>query len=295
MKAADAIASGNLGEWGNEFAWPADKMAKGDWRPAAFYNPDLLNVLLKLENELLVKLGDIAEVEPAGRRVHDAFNRKISNDNEAKPVLWDHKTELRVTMAAQPDTQASPNDGKRDYAIDTIWPKAGRLLIASKIRTNTVRTVGVLLQKPALGGAFVPVRLKTTDDEKNRLYEKALCVWFNSTPFFICLLGSRSKNLSYSAYSLEDLRAMPAPQPEDMLHLAKVYDENQDKILKPWPEMDSCKVKKIIDDAVAPVIGVDTTTIKTWREWVAKEPTVSNKRDKFVNPQDDVSGRSEHA
>ena len=53
----------------------------------------------------------------------------------------------------------------------------------------------------------------------------------------------------------------------------------------PWPEMDSCEVRKIIDDAVAPIIGVDTTTIMDWRKLVATEPTVSNKRDS-IKPQD---------
>ena len=106
-------------------------------------------------------------------------------------------------MAAEPDTIASPKLKKRDYALDILWPKAGRLLIAGKINTNAIRTTSVLLDEPALGSAFVPVRLKTKDESEVRSLEKALCVWFTSTPFIICLLGARSKKLTYPNYSLE--------------------------------------------------------------------------------------------
>ena len=283
LKAADAIASGNLGEWGNEMTWSAEKMAKGDWRPTAFYNRDLLDVLISLESNLLVRLGKIAEVEPGGQRIRDAFDRSVSGDSDAKTILWDHKSELRTTMATEPDTIASPKDGRRDYVNNTLWPKAGRLLIAGKININVVRTTGVILDKPALGSMFIPVRPKASDEEIMRSYEKILCVWFNSTPFIICLLGARSKNLLYTAFSLDTLRSLPIPKPLDlMMHLTKIYDTNKDKTLKPWPEMTSCEVRKNIDDAVAPIIDIDSETIAKWREWVANEPTVTNKRAAFV-------------
>ena len=182
----------------------------------------------------------------------------------------------------KPDTIASPKLKKRDYALDILWPKAGRLLIAGKINTNAIRTTSVLLDEPALGSAFVPVRLKTKDESEVRSLEKALCVWFTSTPFIICLLGARSKKLTYPNYSLDSLRSLPVPNSDDMLQLAEIYDNNKDKTLKPWPEMTSCEVRKNIDDAVAPIIDIDSKTIATWREWVANEPTVSNKRAAFV-------------
>ena len=283
LKAVDAIISGDLGEWGNEMAWSAERMATGDWRPTAFYNPDLLPVLLSLERNQFVRLGEIAEVEPGGQRIRDAFNRHVSGGPDAKTILWDHKSEIRTTMSAEPDTIASPKDGKRNYVVNTLWPKAGRLLIAVKININVVRTTGVILDKPALGSMFVPVRPIANDRKLMRSYEKILCVWFNSTPFIICLLGARSKNLLYTAYSLDTLRSLPIPKPLDMMmHLEKIYDANKDRTLKPWPEMTSCEVRKNIDDAVAPIIDVDSETITKWREWVANEPTVSNKRTEFA-------------
>ena len=278
IQLADAIASGDLIEWGKEMTWPADRVKQGDWRPAALYNPELVEVLVSLESRGLVKLGDIAEVEPAGRRIRDAFNRHADEGSNTKPILWDHKTELRKTMAAEPDIIASPKGGKRDYAIDTLWPKAGRLLIAGKINTNAIRTTSVLLDEPALGSAFVPVRPKTKDESTVRSLEKALCVWFTSTPFIICLLGARSRKLTYPNYSLDSLRSLPVPNSNDMLQLAEIYDNNKDKSLKPWLEMASCEVRKVIDDAVAPLVGVDSNTMDKWRRLITEEPTVSNKR-----------------
>ena len=287
IEAADAIASGKLGKWGEESIWPIHKVTKGDWSPVAFCNPELLEVFSSLNDKLesstgqaireLVRLGNVADVGPGGQRIRDAFDRHANDDPSAKPILWMHETGVRTTIAAEPDTIASPKHKKRDYALDILWPKAGRLLIACKINTNAIRTTSVLLDEPALGSAFVPVRPKTKDETTVHTLEKALCVWFNSTPFVICLLGARSKKLTYPHYSLDSLRSLPVPNSDDMLQLAEIYDNNKYKIIKPWPEMTSCEVRKVIDDAVAPFIGVSTATISKWREWVAEEPTVSNK------------------
>ena len=90
-------------------------------------------------------------------------------------------------------------------------------------------------------------------------------------------MGARSKKLTYPSYSLDSLRSLPVPNAKSIMCLPEIYDANKDKILKPWPEMDSCDVRKNIDNAVASVIGVDTKSIMNWRELVAAEPTVRGK------------------
>ena len=78
MNLADGISSGQIAQWGRSCEWPAERVLAGDWRAALFYSPELLDVLAALEARAageLLPLGELADVEPAGRRIRDAFDR----------------------------------------------------------------------------------------------------------------------------------------------------------------------------------------------------------------------------
>ncbi len=46
---ADAIASGELGEWGNLTLWPAERVRDGDWSPVQWYDGNLAGIASALE------------------------------------------------------------------------------------------------------------------------------------------------------------------------------------------------------------------------------------------------------
>ena len=114
----------------------------------------------------------------------------------------------------------------------------------------------------------------------NRVFEKALCAWWNSTPGVLTLLHSRAKALNYSRYALDSLRALLVPDPEsvDVTVLADAFTAHQSSPLQPWPRMNECPTRAAIDRAATRVLRLDGHTVARWRKLIANEPTVSGIR-----------------
>ena len=133
MLVADMINQGKIStEWGREHEWRWERMRDGDWQAALFYDEELAEAyydLAALNGTRLQIAGNACAIEPEGRRVRDAFSRNSKLDTPWKtPVLWDHQTGARTTMAAEPDVVATPKSQKEAYAR-YIKSKASRLLI----------------------------------------------------------------------------------------------------------------------------------------------------------------------
>ena len=98
---------------------------------------------------LLVPAGDLCRIEPEGRRVRDAFVREASPDAPWKaPILWDHSTQVQVTMETEPDVFGTPKPGRVSYA-GHLRAKSSRLLVVNRLRTNTVRVSACYASEPA--------------------------------------------------------------------------------------------------------------------------------------------------
>lgn len=180
-------------------------------------------------------------------------------------------------MAVEPDYQTAPKPSKLSYAVETLWPKASRLLFAQRLRTTNVRTPAVLVSEPALGGAWVPVTPRQSTSPIETM--KAWCVFINSSCGAILFLNCRSQDLSYSKYSLDLLRSIPLPDPSlaDLAPLVRAFNNLCEAELLPWAQMDKDPVRHKIDDAVAEVLDLDPAEMADWRRRIVNEPTVSNK------------------
>ena len=191
-------------------------------------------------------------------------------------VVWTHKTAERTTMESYADYKTVPKPGKENYVRNTLWPQAGKLMIACSLRTTTTRVSAIILPRPALGQPFVPMKPLVGDREQ---VEKAWCVWFNSTPGIIGFLNNRDKILTYPNYSLEQLRDMPKPNPLecDLAPLAEAYDAHKNSELTRWRDMADCPVRGALDRAAAQVIGKSEDEVADWRLRVSREPTVCNR------------------
>ncbi len=279
MLLADMINSGKISsEWGRECEWPWERMRNGDWQAALFYDEELAEAyydLAALNGTRLNLAGNACKIEPAGQRIRDAFSRNSKKDTPWKtPVLWDHQTDARTTMAAKPDVLATPKSEKETYAR-YLKDKASRLLISNRLRTNTICTAACYTEKPALGSAWVPVTPLSTYPD----LDHALCAWWNSTPGILTLLHARSHALDYAKYSLDLLRKLLIPNPRnvDVSPLIDVFAKTRQQVLKPWKEMDTCPVRARIDEAAAQVLHMDGIKIADWRKRITLEPTVSNR------------------
>lgn len=69
--------------------------------------------------------------------------------------------------------RARPN--RRLKPAASLWPKSPRLLVAERIRLDTIRLVAMFANKPVLSNVFWEV--KTATDEQ----DKAIAVWLNSS------------------------------------------------------------------------------------------------------------------
>lgn len=175
-------------------------------------------------------------------------------------------------MAGVADVLATPKRGKEVQAGE-LARKGSRLLVANRVRTNTVRATACRSEEPLLGSAWIPVSPLKPDP----IVEKALCTWWNSTPGVLSFLGGRAKSLDYARFSLETLRTLliPSPTAADILPLVDAFDACRDRTLLAWPEMDQCSVRAELDLAVAKALSIDGRRIQRWRELIAHEPTVS--------------------
>ena len=276
---ADLINHGQpIGDWGVEHSWPWPRIREGDWTVAQFYDGGLAEAkhdLAALAGSTLAPAGELCHVEPAGRRIHDAFLRDAADDAPwTTPILWDHATTRQTTMSTSADVRASPRPERERYARH-LMKKAGRLLIVNRLRTDTVRVTACRAEQPLLGSAWVPVRPIEADAD----FERALCAWWNSTPGILTLLHSRSKALDYARYSLDALRALLVPDPgrTAIKPLCEAFDSCRSKSLLPWPQMDECPTRAMLDQAAAQVLRIDGRTIADWRQRITREPTVSKK------------------
>ena len=279
MLLSDMINGGKIStEWGREHEWRWERMREGDWQAALFYDEVLAEAyydLAALNGTRLQISGNACAIEPEGRRVRDAFYRVQNSSAPWKmPVLWDHSTDIHMTMDAKPDVLATPKSEKEAYAR-YLKGKASRLLISNRLRTNTVCTAACYTEEPVLGSAWVPVTPLSTYPD----LDHALCTWWNSTPGILTLLHARSHALDYAKYSLELLRQLLIPNPRtvDVSPLIDVFAETRQQVLKPWKEMDTCPVRARIDEAAAQVLHMDGAKIADWRKRITLEPTVSNR------------------
>ena len=154
-------------------------------------------------------------------------------------------------MTAEPDAIVTPKQGKEAYA-QYLKTGASRLLIANKLRTNTVRTAACYTTEPVLGSAWIPIHLPSNHPD----YGPALCVWWNSTPGILTLLHARARTLDYPRYAQDTLSKLLVPDPsyEDITPLVEAFAETHDKVLKPWKDMDTCPVRARLDQAAAQVL-----------------------------------------
>ena len=143
-----------------------------------------------------------------------------------------------------------PKPDKEGYARHLV-AKASPLLIANRLRTDTVR----------ISACYAPESLLVS-------------AW---TPGVLTLIKTRAKALDYTRFARQSLRSLLAPDPEeaDIAPLAEAFAKCRNEELLPWPRLHECAVRRVLDQAAARVLRIDGLTIADWRERIAREPTVS--------------------
>ncbi len=277
-------------EYGTVQEWPVNRVIAGNWGAVQFLSQHLCEEFASLAGKFFnfSSLGEIAEIGPDGRGIRGSFNRSSMPASGGMSALWDHKTDFTQSLAAKLDTNIVAKPGKGAQAR-SLWNQRGRLLLPTRVRLNTVRTLSVRLPAPAIGSAWVPCKCRIPNMD-TEIFEKAMCIYLNSTIGILALLGNRSNKVpSYPQFSLDDLRKLIVPDfaaigNDAAEKLATAYDAHATDVLLPLPQMDTDPVRRALDAAVCDALGLDGERVETIRRNLAAEPSVTGKRYAGLRP-----------
>ncbi len=274
IKAADAIASGgsDAESWGRSYMWPANRVMSGDWTPVQWYDAGLAEIILNIENSpLLEEIGKRYKVEPHGRRIADAYVRCKKEDRDAVMIFDSISVNIRRTIYGTPESFHKSRTGKLKLAA-RYWAQRSNLLVAQRFRTTNGLLTALWTDTPSVGKGWVPVGVSDTGTAQ------ALATWWNSTPARLMLLNRRGKLLTYPKWSLEHLREIRIPKPENpgWSDLKDAYEKTCNIELLPMSRGHEDPARRIIDAAAAHVLGIDESVVHDWSRRLGREPTITN-------------------
>ena len=258
------------------------RIERGDWFAVNFLSPFLVKAFRKLSESdpgsvPMVPFSQLADIGPEGRRIRDTYTHSDMPTPSGRRALWYHKTDVTTSMRANTDVYIEAKESKRHLA-DSYWDQRSRLLLPHRLWLPLARTAAVMLPEPAVGSIWTPCRLRDPDTAK------ATCLYLNSTPGLLSLLGARdNRKPSYPSFSLDTLRSMPIP---DFAALAAAerdlltswFDWLQNETLQPFPQMHEDPVRRQIDEAVIKALDFDPDWVATLRRELAREPSVTDRR-----------------
>ena len=275
--AADAIATGEPGHWGNVHYWPSDRVRSGDWTPVQWYDGTLAQAARDVElNRLLEAVGTRYRIGPSGQSVQDAYEVGDEDMPGSIPGFHSVSGALRRTIRGEHDVWYVPRRGRRrkmEQLIGENEALRGRLLVPMRLDTIGGRLTGVWSAQPAFGW-WVPVAAPGDDRQK------ALAAWWNSTPVRLMLLNRRAQKLTYPTWQLAHLREIRIPKPNNhaWASLSAAFDQVCDRELLPMKYAEECEARRVIDDAAALALSIDAEILADWRRRLAAEPTITNTR-----------------
>jgi hypothetical protein len=208
----------------------------------------------------VVELSRIAAIGPDCRDVHDGFS--VESHLTAFPAYWNHNAESDTSLKASINAWLNPlsaaKPGRKLRKAADLWPRAGRLLIAERLRLTSQRIAAMLLPQLVLSNTWWVVRL-TSDDE--RAY-KALTLWMNGTPGLATFLLNRVPTegpwLKLKKPALEKMAVLDVTRltEEQLDRFGKAFDDISGIGLEPFRAMGRDPARKRIDDALSAILGL---------------------------------------
>jgi hypothetical protein len=277
-------------KFGEAVTMPWADIRDSSWMPpCAFAQSDLLRVANHLlEGNLylpgagitgkvvLCPMQQLASLGPDARDIHDGFG--LAKGVTAYPALWSHDASVMTNLALTPNQYLTPlhraKAGRHLRNVDLLWPKAGRLLLAERLRLNTQRLAAARTEMPVLSNVWWPVCLLNQNDD----YERALILWLNSTLGLLLLLSQREetqgawvkfKKPVLAEMPVLDVRVLGADQ---MKYLVSAYNTLSKQPLLPFPKMANDPVRKAMDATISKALGLPDLSVL--RNLLEQEPVV---------------------
>ena len=277
---------------GEVLSIPESKLAHKKWSGVQFARADLIRSALKLldDGEVwvpgeggatripLCQLDELGQVGPDRRDVWDGFER--TDAVTAYPMVENHDTEQRKRLVAAPDKYlaplAKPRPGRHLKSVAQLWPKAGRLLVAERLRLDTARVVAMRSETRVLSNVWWPIRIGDVPAEK------ALVIWLNSSLGLLTILTQRTTTEGgWVAMKKADLEVLPVLDTRRLSQtqvqsLSDLFDGLAEAEFERLPGMATCSTRRSLDDGISRILGLPNLT--KLRDLLASEPVVSNRR-----------------
>ena len=212
------------------------------------------------------------------RDMHDGF--ELSDTATEFPTFWNHDSG-RVTCMTQTNNRwlrplevAKPGRPRRDASA--LWKKAGKVLIAERLRLNTMRMAAIRVRVKVLSNVWWTLRIVSSELSGNK--EKALVLWLNSTPGLLLMFGSRQETcgawVKFKKPSLLDMCVlnMDAVGELELETLAGGYDRLSTEDLDTCDKFDTDPIRRQIDETIASAL--DLPDMGVLRDLLAREPLV---------------------
>ena len=273
---------------GEVFSIPETKLNGKQWVGVQFARADVVRSALRLleDGEVWVpgeagvgsvpmcRLGEIGEIGPDRRDLWDGFER--TDAITAYPMVENHDTEKRRSLQVAPDKYlaplSSPRAGRNLKPFDQLWPKAGQVLIAERLRLNTARMIAMFVSEKVLSNVWWPINVQDVS------YEKALTLWLNSSLGISTIMAQRTsteggwvamKKADLGNLPILDLRRLTGAQ---LKGLSDLFDELADADFERLPGMADCPARTALDEGISEILGLPD--LGKLRVLLASEPVV---------------------
>ena len=275
---------------GEVFSIPESKLKGKQWVGVQFARADVVRSALRLleDGEVWIpgevgvgsvpmcRLDEIGEIGPDRRDLWDGFER--TDSVTAYPMVENHDTEKRRSIRVEPDKYlaplATPRSGRNLKSSEQLWPKAGRVLVAERLRLDTVRVVAMWTPEKVLSNVWWPINVEEAT------YEKVLALWLNSSLGISTILAHRtSTEGGWVAQKKADLEGLPVLDPRRLTQsqrdrLSDLFDELADAEFERLPGMAECPARTALDEGVSDILGLPD--LRGLRLLLASEPVVCN-------------------
>jgi type I restriction-modification system DNA methylase subunit len=157
-------------------------------RLIAFANPEITKLAygLRTREELhlpgkwaidipITELSTIAEVGPDRHQIHDSFE-KVERGGIVHSV-WGREMGMNC-LEILPNKKLAPKPGKN---INSILKSASNLMIAERVRLNTIPLIALYCTRPVLSNVWWSISSSLEKVDKGDA-EKVMALWLNSTP-----------------------------------------------------------------------------------------------------------------
>ena len=229
----------------------------------------------------LIALEKLGKLGPDRRDIYDGFEKV--NEKTVFPAFWGHDSNTVQTLAQTNNLHlaalSQAKNGRPLRRPEQLWPLAGRLLLAERLRLSTQRVSAIRLSKPALSNVWWSFVFNSDISVEA---EKALVLWLNSTLGLMILFANRDETEgAWVSFKKPTLRALPVL---DILSLSAIqietlataYDQLCHDLLQPFSQMENDPVRTEIDATIIQVLNLPDFNV--FKELLAQEPVICLKQ-----------------